>query len=48
MFKENLMRKMGFCEQWIGLIMVCVCENSHQLYTSEQRTKGFDPPLKGP
>ena len=25
MFRENLMRKMGFCEQWIGLIMVCVC-----------------------
>ena len=24
MFLENVMRKMGFCEQWIGLIMVCV------------------------
>ena len=23
-FLEKVMRKMGFCEQWIGLIMVCV------------------------
>ena len=23
-FLENLMRKMGFCENWIGLIMVCI------------------------
>ena len=23
-FLENVMRKMGFCEQWMGLIMVCV------------------------
>ena len=23
-FLENLMRKMGFCERWIGLIMICV------------------------
>ena len=29
-FLENLMRKMGFCDQWIGLIIV-----SHVLYISE-------------
>ena len=23
-FLENLMRKMGFCEKWIGLMMECV------------------------
>ena len=23
-YLENVMRKMGFCERWIGLIMVCV------------------------
>ena len=23
-YLEFVMRKMGFCEQWIGLIMVCV------------------------
>ena len=23
-FLENLMRKMGFSEMWIGLIMICV------------------------
>ena len=23
-FLENLMRKMGFCERWIGLIMIYV------------------------
>ena len=42
-FLENVMRKMGFCEQWIGLIMVC--QNSYLFHTCEWRTEGLDPPI---
>ena len=30
-FLENVMKKMGFFEQWIGLIMVCVKTVTHSI-----------------
>ena len=46
MFLENLMRKMGFCEQWIGLIMVCVKTVTYSILVNGE-LKGLTHPSKG-
>ena len=43
---ENLMRKMGFCEQWIGLIMVCVKTVTYSILVNGE-LKGLTHPSKG-
>ena len=45
-FLENLMRKMGFCEQWIGLIMVCVKKITHLILVNRE-LKGLIHPSRG-
>ena len=45
-FLENLMRKMGFCENWIGLIMVCIRTVSYSVLINGE-PKGMVYPSRG-
>ena len=45
-FLENLMRKMGFCERWIGLIMVCVKTVTYSILMNGE-PKGLIQPSRG-
>ena len=45
-YLENLMRKMGFCEQWIGLIMVCVKTVTYSILVNGE-SKGLIHPSRG-
>ena len=45
-FLENVMRKMGFCEQWIGLIMVCVKTVTYSILMNGE-PKGLIHPSRG-
>ena len=45
-FLENLMKKIGFCEQWIGLIMVCVKIVTYSILVNEE-PKGLIHPSRG-
>ena len=45
-FLENLMRKIGFCEQWIGLIMVCVKIVTYSILVNGE-PKGLIHPSRG-
>ena len=45
-FLENVMRKMGFCEQWIGLIMVCVKTVTYSILVNGE-PKGLIHPFRG-
>ena len=45
-FLENLMRKMGFCENWIGLMMVCVRTVSYSVLINGE-LKGMVYPSRG-
>ena len=45
-FLENVIRKMGFCEQWIGLIMVCVKTVTHSILMNGE-PKGLIHPSRG-
>lgn len=46
MFLENLMKKMGFCKQWIGLIMRCVKTVTYLILVNE-KPKGLIHPSRG-
>ena len=46
MFLEKVMRKMGFCEQWIGLIMVCVKTITYSILVNGE-PKGLIHPSRG-
>ena len=46
LFLENLLRKMRFCEQWIGLIMVCVKKVTYSILVNEE-LKGLIHPSRG-
>ena len=35
-YLENIMRKMGFCEQWIGLIMACVQSVTYSILVNRE------------
>ena len=43
-FFENVMRKMGFSEKWIGLIMVCTNEEPKGLIHPTRGLRQGDPP----
>ena len=45
-FLENLMRKMGFCEKWIRLIMVCVKFVTYSILVNGE-PKGMITPTRG-
>ena len=45
-FLENLMRKMGFCENWIGLMIVCVRTISYSILINGE-PKRMVYPLRG-
>ena len=45
-FLENLMRKMGFCERWIGLIMICVKFVTYSILVNGE-PKGMITPTRG-
>lgn len=45
-FRENLMRKMGFSERWIGLIMICVKKVSYSILINGE-PKGLINPTRG-
>ena len=45
-FLENLMRKMGFCDQWIGLITVCVKKITYLILVNRE-LKGLIHPSRG-
>ena len=45
-FLENLMRKMGFCERWIGLIMTYVKSITHSIQVNGE-PKGLITPTRG-
>ena len=45
-FLENVMRKMGFCEQWIGLIMVFVKTVTYSIFVNGE-PKGLIHPSRG-
>ena len=45
-FLENLMRKMGFCERWIGLIMICVKSITYSILVNGE-PKGMITPTRG-
>ena len=45
-FLENLMRRMAFCERWIGLIMVCVRTITYSILVNGE-TKGLICPSRG-
>ena len=45
-YLEILMRKMGFCEQWIGLIMVCVKTVTYSILVNGE-SKGLIHPSRG-
>ena len=42
MYLENIMRKMGFNEKWIGLIMVCVRTVTYSILVNGEPPR-FDP-----
>ena len=45
-FLENVMRRMGFCEQWIGLIMVCFKTVTYSIFVNGE-PKGLIHPSRG-
>ena len=45
-YLENIMRKMGFNERWIGLIMACVKTVSYSILINGQ-PQGFIQPSRG-
>ena len=45
-FLENIMRKMGFNEQWIGLVMVCVRSVTYSILVNGE-PKGMIQPSRG-
>ena len=45
-YLEFVMRKMGFCEQWIGLIMVCVKTVTYSILVNGE-LKGLINPSRG-
>ena len=45
-FLENLMKRMGFCERWIGLIMVCVRTVTYSILVNGE-IKGLISPSRG-
>jgi hypothetical protein len=42
-FLENMMRKMGFAERWIGLMMACVRSVRYQVRFNSEETDMFVP-----
>jgi hypothetical protein len=42
-FLENMMRKLGFDERWISLIMVCVNSVRYQVRFNSEETETFVP-----
>ena len=42
-FFENLMRKMGFCERWIGLIMTCVKSVTYSILVNGEPKEMITP-----
>ena len=45
-YLENIMRKMGFCEQWIGLIMACVQSMTYSILVNGE-PHGLIHPTRG-
>ena len=45
-YLENLMRKMGFNENWIGLIMVCIKTVTYSILVNCER-QGLIQPTRG-
>ena len=45
-YLENLMRKMGFNENWIGLIMVCIKTVTYSILVNGER-QGLIQPTRG-
>ena len=45
-YLENIMRKMGFCEQWIGLIMACVQSMTYSILVNGE-PHGLIHPIRG-
>lgn len=45
-FMENLMKRMGFCSRWIGLIMECVRIVSYSILVNGE-PKGMINPTRG-
>jgi hypothetical protein len=42
-FLENIMRKMGFCEEWIRIIMKCVSSVSYKMKVNDSYTHCISP-----
>jgi hypothetical protein len=42
-FLENMMRRMGFAERWIGLMMACVSSVRYQVRFNSEETEMFVP-----
>jgi hypothetical protein len=42
-FLENMMRKMGFADRWIGLMMACVSSVRYQVRFNSEKTDMFFP-----
>ena len=45
-YLENIMRKMGFCEQWIRLIMACVQSMTYSILVNGE-PHGLIHPIRG-
>jgi hypothetical protein len=45
-FVESIMRKMGFSERWIALLMECICTVKYSVLI-DGVPKGFIPPTRG-
>jgi hypothetical protein len=43
LFLENMMRKLGFAERWIGLMMACVSSVRYQIRFNSEETDMFAP-----
>jgi hypothetical protein len=42
-FLENMMRKLGFADRWIGLMMACVSLIRYQVRFNSEETDMFTP-----
>jgi hypothetical protein len=42
-FLENMMRKLGFAERWVGLMMACVSSVRYQVRFNSEETDMFTP-----
>ena len=46
LYLQKTMEKMGFCQQWIQLVMNCICTASYSILVNEE-PKGDIRPSKG-